>query len=262
MNSWFPKLRADGVMASGNAGIWLTPLSGSARQIDAVGTNATWAGQMLVFNRNDGTSHVGVDSVPAAYNEYAGSDDGQWAGFISVGAGSIDRYLGRQRVGIATLSACAPRFYGGTYGYLTPFQSSLRALIVGGVTVANGIILDWTADRGGCAYTYTVGVGTYGKRIFDNAGNDITIRPQLDEAPQVIFLGLDGYPWLVSQTTNSGTFVRMFYSAFGYRIEGDLFYPDARLIGDRLHVVGSTGNGQPRDIWIDFSAPKQDLRIV
>lgn len=266
MNGWFPKLRNDGVIASGNAGIWLTSLAGEPSQVSPVGIGPIWCGQQLVYNRNDGTTQVGVDKVlPIAYNDYIGCDCGQWAGFKAVGLGQVDRYNGSSLTASLPM-CCAPRFYGLSFGYLTPYQpppTNIRTLLVDGVPRASGVIIDWVADRCGGSYLYVVAVGTYGKDIYDNKGNNVTIRSQKDEAPIVNFTNpADGLPWMLSGTTDSGTFVRMIYSAGGYVIPGELFFPDARIIGSRLHVVGSLANGQPRDVWIDFSAPMVDLRKV
>ncbi len=261
-NGWFPKLRADGSAASGNKGIWFVPAGGTPRQVDSVGIGPILAGQTLVYNRNNNTTQVGTAIIPVAYNDYVGSDIGQWAGFTGGPVGQIVRYNGTQPIGVPIIGACAPRFFGGSFGYLTPYQATQRVLVVDGVQRASGIIIDWVADRGGSGFTYVTATGTYTKNIFDDKGNNITIRPQQDEVPIVMFLGPDGYPWMLSGTTNSGTFVRMIYSAFGYVIPGELYNPDARIIGDRLHVVGSLSNGAPRDVWIDFTAPKVDLRLV
>ena len=272
MNGWFPKLRADGVIASGNAGIWRTPLVGTAAQLSPVGTGPVWASSALVYNRNDNTTQVGNGGadggwgavLPIAFNDYVGSDIGQWAGFLSVGTGEIHRYKGPTLMD-AISGACAPRFYGGAFGYLQPFQpgpGNQRQLIVDGILRASGVIIDWTADRGGRFFVYTRATGTYTKAIIDSKGNDCTIRRQADESPLVAFFGPGDLPWIVSVTPESGTFVRMIYSAGGYVIQGDLYYPDARMMGDRLHVVGSLGNGTPREIWIDFTAPTVDLREV
>jgi hypothetical protein len=266
VNAWFPRLRADGVIASGNNGIWLTQLNNAQIEKSPVGAGPIWAAQRSVYNRNNGTTQVGAEVVPYAYNDYVGSDHGEWAGFAAVGLGVVDRYNGHIKTD-AISGICAPRFCGASFGYLEPFQTgptNVRTLWLSGATRAAGVIIDWVADRGGNHFLYTVGVGTYGKRIMTHKGEDVTIRSQQDEQPLVTFVGPDDLPWIVSGTTNSGTFVRMVYSAFGYRIPGDLFYPDARMIGDRLRVVGSFNNGAPNfDNWVDFDPAKRiDLRTV
>lgn len=272
-NGWFSKLRADGVIASGNSGIWITPLSGEPFRVSEVGTSPVWCGQQLVFNRNDGTTQYAASVVPRAYNEYVGSDAGQWAGFDASGAGRVDLYHGKtgtkgaEAVLVEPIpSAFAPRFYGASFGYLAPYQTGadyLRALVIDGVSRQTAVIIGWVADRAGGFYVYTVGVGTYGKRLFDNDGHNVTIRAQEDETPLIAFTGIDGLPWMLSNVPSAGTFVRMIYSAWGYLITGDLYYPDARIIGDRLRVVGSDAAGQPRNLWVDFDPAKRvDLRTV
>lgn len=273
VNGWFPKLRADGVIASGNAGIWVTPLTGPPVQVSPVGIAPFWAGQTLCYNLNNNTTQIGTFDKPLqrAYNDYASSDDGQWAGFVA-GTGRVDRYRlvngfyikGASLVG-SVIGASAPRFYGSSFGYLFPYQpgaDNQRTLFIDGVAKAHGVLLDWVADRTGQCYLYVTATGTYTKRIFDQEFNDITIRSQQDETPIAAFIAPDGLPWILSGTTNAGTFVRYLYSAAGYVIQGELFYPDCRVLGDRLRVVGSSSAGEPRTEWIDFTSPMQDLRLV
>jgi hypothetical protein len=267
ISGWFPKLRADGTIFSGNAGIWRTLPDGRISQVSPVGIGPILAAQTLIYNRNDGTTQIGLGDassvLPTAYNKYRGSDDGQWAGATDSGLGHVDAYQGStllQRVPNAT----APRFYGPHLGYLTPFQSVTRALVIGGITKAKGALTeDWYPDPGGAGYVYTVATGTYTRAIFTDKNENVTVRPQGDETPLACFLGPDGYPWILSNSPNAGTFVRMVYSAMGWVIAGELFNPDMRMIGDRLHVVGSLNNGQPRDVWIDFDPAKRvDLRLL
>jgi hypothetical protein len=260
IDGWFPRLRNDGVLASGSKGIWITPLDGPPALISTVGLRPVWAAQALVYSRDNGTSQVGVETVPTAYNEYTGSDFGQWAGFYQVGLGRVDlwnnRTLVRQIPG-----ACAPRFVGAALGYLTPYAANTRSLVIDGIARTTAVIVEWCADRGGAAYAYTIANGVSTRRIFDSKGNDCTIRAQQDETAIVMFIGLDGHPWIVSWTP-AMTFVRMIYSAFGYVFPGDFLNADARMIGARAHVVGSLTNGEPRSAWIDFSVPMVDLRKV
>jgi hypothetical protein len=267
-NYWFPRLRNDGVVASGNTSIWLTAPDGTAQEGAAVGGWPVWAGQTLVYDLRDGRTQVGRSIVAQEYNEYAGSDIGQWAGFVAGNPSRVDRYdVNIANTEIVTLlesipTACAPRFYGGRFGYLTPYHENVRTLVVGGAHVTGpAVITDWCADKGGACYLYTVAVGTYARRIFDHRGDDVTVRPQLDETPYVVLVGPDGHPWMVSWTPTH-TFVRMVYQAAGYAFDGDFLNADARVIGNRMHVVGSTSNGQLREAWIDFAQPRVDLRTV
>jgi hypothetical protein len=273
-NAWFSKLRADGVIASGNSGIYLTHLDNTDSQESPVGIGPIWAGRTLVYNRNDNTTQIGkLNTITRAYNDYVGSDCGEWAGFDSRGVGKVDRWgLDVSNEPMAFLldsifGVCAPRFLGGLFGYLSPYQSdpdgNIRSLIIDRTVCATGIITDWVADKTGGFFLYVVANGTYTRRIYTQKHQDVTIRVQQDEVPLVAFIGPDGYPWMMSGTTNSGTFVRMIYAAFGYRIEDDLFNPDCRMIDKQLRVVGSDSRGLPRyNIWIDFNSPLIDLRLV
>ncbi len=63
-------------------------------------------------------------------------------------------------------------------------------------------------------------------------------------------------------TPDVGTLVYPAFDHFGYQITGDLYYPDARMTDGRLRVVGSLNNGALREVWIDFTAPRVDLRLV
>lgn len=261
MNGWFPKLDAAGRIASGNSGIWLTDAAGS-RQVSPVGTGPVWAGAALAFNRNDGTTDVGGAVVPTAYNDMVGADDGRWAGFVGVGAGRVDVYRGASLLGPPAAGICAPRFGGSRFAYLAPFQpdpSGQRNLVLDNAVVASGVIMDAQLSRGGEFYVYLTATGKYTRQVFD-AGGPVGIRD--DEAPLVAFVGPGGEPWMLSGA-GEFAFVRPLRSPLGYLIEGDLYYPDARMLDGRLRVVASLRDGTPRfDTWIDFTAPRRDLRAT
>lgn len=270
MNGWFPRLRADGVIASGNTSIWLTDLDGVSREVAAVGGSPVWAAQTLVYNLRDGRTQAGSVVLPIEYSEYAGSDVGQFAGAVQDAVGRVDRY-GIDTANTTALvmletipAACYPRFCGKAFGYLMPYQADaqghIRTLIVSDIIRHTDTIIDWCANPGGGCYLYTVARGTYARRIFDQRGNDVTIRAQQDETPHAVFIR-DGLPWMASWTPTH-TFVRMIYSAQGYVWEGDFLNADCRMIGSRAHLVGSTSQGQLREAWIDFNQPMVDLREV
>lgn len=276
MNGWFPRLRADGVMASGNTSVWLTALDGTAREL-GVGGWPVWAGQSLIYNRRDGTTQAGPLTLAQEYSEYVGSDVGQWAGAVGGNPGRVDRYafnIGNtaQCTLIAFVTAaCLPRFCGAQFGYLTPYQADavghVRTLMLDDRPVAKDTIIDWCANKGGGCYLYTVSRPT-GKQIFDQRGNNVTIRPQQDEQPWAVFMGPDpdnpknSLPWIASWVggEHPKTFVRMLYASNGYAWDGDFLNADCRTIGARAHLVGSTSAGVLREAWIDFNAPKVDLR--
>lgn len=271
MNGWFPRLRNDGLIASGNTSVWLTALDGTAREVANPGGWPVWAGQMLVYNLRDGRTQAGPVVLAQEYSAYIGSDVGQWAGFIGGPVGEVHRYaldVANTTVlrRLQTLpAACLPAFCGASFGYLTPYQADAvghaRTLYVDDVPRATDTILDWCANKGGGCYLYTVARGTYERRIFDQRHNDVTIRTQQDETPYCVFIGPDGYPWMVSWTPTH-TFVRMIYSASGYVFEGDFLNADCRVIGARAHLVGSTSDGVLREAWIDFNQPRVDVRKV
>lgn len=256
MNAWFPRLNAAGVIASGNAGIWLTDAAGS-RQVSPIGIGPVWAGSTLIFNRNDDKStDVGGVIVPAAFNDYRGSEDDRWAGFFAPANGRTDVYRGTvlQR---QIPDACAPRFGGSLFAYLTPYQSNTRTLMINDQPVVTDIIMDVQLSRGGEFYVYMVATGTYTRLIRNESHEVISIRN--DEVPLVAFLGPNNERWLLSGTQGP-TWVRPEKSNMGYVIDGELYYPDARMIGDRLRVVGSYSNGTPRfEEWIDFTKPRTNL---
>ena len=259
MNGWFPKFKFDGTIASGNAGIWITTTSSHSYQYDANGLAPIWANITLIYNRNNGTSQVGDSVINSAYNDYRGSVSGNWAGFLATGLGRLDRYNGTQLVGSIN-NATLPRFGGPQFGYLSPWQANERALIIEGTVAAIGPITDWQWERFGAFHVYVVATGTYTKEIRDPSGQNISIRT--DENPIVVFM-YDSYPWLVTGCSESLTFIRPFNSPFGYYIAGDLFFPDAIMVGERLQVAGSLADGTPRfDNYVDFSKPRTDLRLL
>lgn len=260
MNGWFPRIAKDGVIISGNSGIWVTYPNGFDRQISQVGTTPCWAGVTPVYNLNDGRTMVGSTTVPVAYNDYVGSDDGLWAGVDLSGNGHIDvRSL--QALVSQVPGACKPQLAGGHLGYLTPFQtdaSGIRLLIIDGAQAASGVIVDWKWERTGRFYVYLVATGTYTRALICE-GRYCSINNE--EYPIVVFLGPNDEKWVMSGTPVDGVFVRPLNSPFGYRISGDLYDPDARVIHGQLKVVGSTANGVLRHEVIDFNAPRTDLRV-
>jgi hypothetical protein len=224
----------------------------------------------MVYNRRDGTTQIGtLPPLAVEYNEYLGSDTGQWAGTVQDAVGRVDRYAlniantSQVRLVESIPAACVPQFYGASFGYLTPYQApnNVRTLIVGGVPKITDTLTTWAADRAGGCYVYTVARGTRERRIFDQRGNDCTIRTQQDETPWLVFVGPNGLPWIVSWTPTH-TFVRMIYSASGFAFTGDFLNADCRVIGARAHLVGSLTDGTLREAWIDFNAPMVDLRKV
>lgn len=261
MDGWFPKLDEAGRVASGSDGIWVTDAVGP-RLMSATGTGPAWAGAQLVFNASDGTTNVDGVPVPAAYNELVGADDGRWAGFHSVGAGRLDIYRGAVRIA-SEPGICCPRFGGGRFAYLVPFQTAqdeVRSVVLDNAVVATGRIMDVRLSRGGEFYVYLTATGTYTRQIYDQSGRAVGIRD--DEVPLVAFVGPGGEPWMLTGT-DAGAFVRPVSSPLGYLITGELFYPDARMFGGRLRIVASLHDGTPRfNEWVDFSAPRTDLRVV
>ena len=106
-NGWTPRLRADGLIASGNAGIWLTGGDVGSFEVSPVGIGPIWAGTTLVYYRQDGNTDVGGVPIAIAYNGLVGSDDGRWAGFFAPDGGRVDVYLGTVLQSRLPL-ACAP----------------------------------------------------------------------------------------------------------------------------------------------------------
>lgn len=261
MNGWFPKLRKDGVIASGSSEVWLTPLDRPSFLYSPVGGGPIWAHNTLIYNHRDGkTTQVGNSTVPEAYNDYRGSDTDSWAGFIAVGNGETVIYSDTVIVK-RMLNVCAPRFGGTRFGYLDPYQPAadhLRSLILDDVLVARDIILDWIMDPDGKFCIYQTATSTYGRQIKDSTGKVVSINDS--EAPIALAIAPDGEPWLIS-ASNQGVFVRPVYSYMGYRLTGELYYPDARIFDNQIHVVSSFGNGAPRFVdWINLTAPREDLR--
>src|SRR5262245_13773182 len=206
MNGWFPSIRGDGTVASGNAGIYITPPSGSPYAYSALGLMPIYAALTIIYNRNDGTSSVGDRVTPSAYNTYHGSESGNWAGFNASGAGRVDRYNGLDKVA-TIVNAVAPRFGGPFFGYLSPYQvgpDNLRALIIEGTVAAIGVILTWVWERYGAFHLYQVATGVYTRQIKDHTGAVVSIHDQ--EEPLIAFRGPGNEAWLVSNTPSDGTF--------------------------------------------------------
>src|SRR6185436_19059527 len=145
--------------------------------------------------------------------------------------------------------------------YITPYQSNFRTLIVDDIAVTTGALLGVQLSRGGEFFAYQIATGTYTKAIFTSDGHGATARD--DEALLLAFIGPAGEWWIVTQTPGVGTLVRPCHSVMGYQITGDLYFPDARMFADTLHVVGSNERGEPRfDVVIDFTNPRVDVRTL
>lgn len=260
MNAWFPRIGPTGEILSGNNGIWRTSPMMSPAQISPVGTSPVWAGQRIVYNKNDGTTFVDGVIVPIAYNFYVGSDDGRWAGMVADATGRVDVYLGATKIAEVG-GGCDPALGGSKFAYLTPYQSTQRNLIIEPLVVASGTIMKVALSRNGQYGAYQTATSTYKRALFSLDGKDATVRD--DEGLILVFIGPDLEPWVMTQTPEVGTLVRPLFSKMGYQITGALFYPDARMDGERLHVVGSGSDGQPRfDVWVDFSQPRIDVSAL
>lgn len=255
VNGWFPKLRADGTIASGNAGIWLTDGTGS-RQVSTVGTSPFWLGDVLCFNRNDGTTQIGTAVVPHAYNAYFAFGD-RWTGFVANTTGRVDFYRGVTKTDDEDGICLAKPAPDGGMVYVAPYADEAKTLVYNNVPIFQGkvtnYVLSWTG-----LIAWQIATGTYTRQIL-NQSQILSVRD--DEDPILGFEFL-GQTYLVTQT-QIGQLVYPLGSHFGYIRRGDLYYPDGRVFGTRLRLVGSTGTGEPLfDNWIDLTAPRVDLRTV
>ncbi len=255
MNGWFPKLRADGTIASGNAGIWLTDSSGS-RQVSLIGTGPFWLGNLLCYNRNDGTTQIGDAIVPHAYNAYFSHGD-KWNGFLASAAGHVDFYTGTVKTGDADgLCLVKPTIDDGRV-YVSPYADEARTLVYNNVPIFQGKVTNYVLSGTGLI-AWQIATGTYTRQIL-NQSQILSVRD--DEDPILGFEFL-GQTYLVTQT-QIGQLVYPLGSHFGYIRRGDLYYPDGAVFGNRLRLVGSSGSGDPLfDNWIDLTAPRVDLRKV
>lgn len=251
MNGWFPKLNSEDEIFSGNSGVWITK-DGQSSQYDTVGTSPIWAGLVPVYNHNDGTSRIGSQAIPKAYNKYQGSDILQWAGFDAPTA-TIDLYEAEDLVK-SIPNAVNPRFGAQQFGYLTPYQSSQRNLILNGATFASGVIVDFQLGDNPSQCVWQVPGGLLTKNGSISIG--------IEETPLRVF-SYEDKPWLMSGTSIPGgiTFIRPFDSYMGYVIKGVFMYPDCRMLGNKLHVVGSTGQGELINNFLDLTSPRVDLRL-
>lgn len=248
VNGWFPRIGASGRIASGNTSVWVDGVL-----VASEGGSPIWAGDTLVYNNRQGATVVGTSSVPMAYNEYRGSDDGRWAGFVG-NNGRVDVYSGVTMIRSID-GACAPRFAAGQFAYLRPYQSSNRELVFNDAVIASGPIMDVVLGDG--IAVWQIATSAYARALMTLNG---AVHVRTDETPIAVFVAPDGKPWIVSGTNNVGTLVRPLDSAFGYLVAGDFYYPDARMVGSRLRLVGSYSNGAPRfDEWIDFTATRTNL---
>jgi hypothetical protein len=261
MDAWFPKINAQGEILSGSNGIWLTDVNGHSRDISPVGTSPFWLDEKVVcFNRNDGKTQMGSGITEAAYNEYRAHGE-RWTGFVPDGAGRVDFYRGTVKYDEAEGLCQAWPVGDDGMVYLAPFQSGpteVRSLVYNNTSIAQGKILAYVLAPSGLIAWQTA-TGTYTRQI-SNQSQHLSIRD--DETP---ILGFDflGQTYLVTQAGSIGQFVYPLGSHFGYLRRGDLYYPDGRVFGVKLRLVGSTGRGEPLfNEWIDLTSPRTDLSKV
>jgi len=256
-NGWSPKLNASGDILSGAGSIWLTR-DGVSRQLAEHGSGHCWAGFAPVWNTNANLTAFNGYGAYQGYHDYSGSDDFQWAGFDATGAGRTDVFHNGNRA-FSIGGACNLRFGGTRIAYLTPYLPEDKHLIVNGREAAHGKLVALALSHDGAVLVYSIATGTYTRVIYSEDGKPLNVRP--NETPLVTFLR-NGQPWLLTQTPDVGLLVYPAFDVMGYQIQGEMFNPDARMQGDRLRVVASSDAGVLREVWIDFSAPRVDLRLV
>ena len=255
MNGWFPKINSLGEIASGNAGIWLTYPDGKSIKVSDHGTSPFWIGNKLCYNRNDGTTQVGEERIGIAYNNYYGSEQENWTGFIASGIGKVDFYTGSERNNSAE-GICLAKYSGEHLVYVAPYQNEFRTLVYDNIAIFQGKVMDYVLSPA-ALIAWQIAISTYGRQIL-NQGDVLSIRE--DETPRVAFEYL-GQSWLMSQT-NIGTILYPFLNYYGYYLPGDLYYSDARILGNKLLVVGSDSSGRLLKHWIDFMQPRVNLKEI
>lgn len=259
MNGWFPRINSEQVIASGNDDIWLTDSNGS--RIVGKGTTPIWERNVLIYNTYNGTTIVGGELLGHAYNQYEGSDQARWAGVDLSSSGRVDIYSDLVKLD-SIEGACNARFGPNSIAWLYPYQTNpiyYRKIVIDYNDYISGIITDFQISPLDGLIVWQTATGTYTREIWTKEYGKVSIRD--DETPLKVFEMGSEY-WIFSNT-GIGAFVRPLTSPFGYWIQGDLYYPDGRMIGDKYRIVGSYGNGTPRfDIWIDFNVPRVDLRTV
>lgn len=259
IDGWFPRLRKDGVVASGANSIWITPTAAEPFQYAIPGARPCWADDILVFNLKNGSSKVGDTIIPIEYNEYQGSNSHSWAGVIQGKVGQIDIYNNTE-IMTTILGGCLPRFGGERFAYATPYQApgNIRDLIVNGKIVATNTIMEVAFEEHGVFYLYQIATGVYTRQILDDASKAVNIRD--DENLVAAFIGPDNRHWLVTVVNDYGVFIYPVGDTMGYRINDELLNPDVKMFGDKLRVVASHSNGEPQfNTYIDFTASRVDL---
>lgn len=257
VNGWFPKINSLNQVVSGNDGIWLDGV-----QVSLKGTNPFWIGTKLCYNLNDGRTQVGDNIVDKAYNEYYGSEQNEWTGFLSSNGGHVDFYNGSIKTNEASgLTLAKYAGYGSVYGfnlaYVAPYNDGNRILVYNNVPIYQGWVTNYAVSLNGII-AWQIATGVYSRQILIGAGI-ISIRS--DENPISVFEYL-GQSWILTQT-EVGLLCYPLGGVFGYYISGNLYYPDSRVIGNRLRIVGSSSSGEPLfDNYIDFTEPRIDLNNI
>lgn len=262
LNGWFPAISLDGDILSGNAAITQTRLEGRRIAIAARGTHAIFAGRAPVWNDYIGGSVVNGQRLDRAYDDYRGSDDGHWAGATNSGQGQVDTYWNGQRQREIPLATC-PRWGTGKFVYLTPFQDGAhRSLMVNGAVQQQGPITNCALSPDGRVLVYQTNYAQIWAEDKAPIAPNHPLNVWHQEDPVAAFLDPTGWPWVVTITPDAGTLIHPILGDLqymGYRLLGDLHGCTARMIEGKLLVVGADA-GWLRTEWIDFAAPRTDLR--
>lgn len=265
MSWWFPRLNRFGEVISGNGTLLL-----DGHDLGRPGYSPCWqddnhviaaspftGGTATIVNVRTGT----VDELPWVFAGRAGNAPG-----VSAGQGSWCGWS--DAIGLVTndvvldslaASGSIDRMTG-TLGYLTPYQSDTRRVVIDGFTVRQSAPADNLRLADGAATWMEWMNGRW--KLWGRLGHDQPkpLGPLPLDEPEFLSVPVicDGQYWVVLQTA-VGLVVFPWGDTDGYILEGEVQFPDAIWVDGKIRIVATLSNGTPVQHNISLAGPRTDL---
>jgi hypothetical protein len=250
-NGWFPHFSVSGKIASGETsggGIYV-----EGQRIAVTGWRPRWIDDVRVAFNAGNQQHgiwngATVEYVTPGFSVTPGGG-GKYVGWAQ--APPFEAFLnGNTSIGVNVGEPWVSRR--GDYVFPTDFRGEAHAIILNGreIVPARRHLVDPRTEDGlvvWSEYRSIHGRQTYGWRggaiedlgLFDPVG-DADIHNEFSPIPLMTPRG----PF-VFHGTHWGAVVRPWGSRLGYVLVGELYFPDAICLGDRVFLVGSNAGGAP-----------------
>ena len=245
---WFPQMNTLGEIASSGLGeVW------ARDAYVGVGGGPVWIEtNRLVFGVGYRSALCDLSAPDKlidieGYNSRHGGSNGRWAG---ARPGLIHLYNGATKVkeydgGSPLLSQ------GGRFGYVTDYYDNSHRLLVDGVEIVSGHIMQWAMTDTHIGWIMATGV--YTRAAFVD-GKPI----HFDDTEGAIWLFDD---WVMTQYSG-GYKIRPIGATAGYILRtGNAYNPSIQFVGSQIKFVASTSKGELFFTLINPSAPRESLLV-